>query len=80
MVFNSMLGKRNERAERTKNKETFLFLKREGLTKASSLLAAITETDSILSASQSFEISSSVALGIPSLYFGKGAMTEMFMD
>jgi hypothetical protein len=76
MILSSVRGSRNERGVKS---ETFLFLEREGLTKAL-LSFVITETDSTLFASQSFEISSSVALGIPSLYFGKDATAVIFID
>ena len=75
MALNRAHGGRNERSS---DRETFLSRKRDGLRK-SKPLCAITETDSTLSASQSFEINSSTALGIPSLYFGKGATAVTFM-
>jgi hypothetical protein len=76
MVLSSAHGSRNERAV---NRDTFFSLKRDGLTKSRPLWAII-EIDSTLLASQSFEINSSAALGMPSLYFGKGAIAVIFMD
>jgi hypothetical protein len=56
--------------ERGTNRETFLSLKRDGLTKSKPLTAML-ETESILFASESLEINSSSALRIPSVYFGR---------
>jgi len=76
MVPHGVHGGKNEP---TTKRETFSLLKRKRLAKSLSFFAAMIVTDSIFSASQSLEISSSAALGIPSLYFGKGARTEIFM-